>query len=182
MLLTVDDGSGLTIAVKIKRLEQDIVSKHSVELASNTVVANVNVSTGFGVTWDFNVQVDGTSLNIGTVVKAKGVIEEFRGVRQIDLKRIKVLHTTAEEVREWAELAKWKTDTLNRPWYLGKRKLKELEEKEEADARRKNAESQRKVEKQRLKTAKAEKMRAYEEKMETKRRKEEMMFNHGALI
>ena len=159
------------------------MAKHSVELSSNTVVSNVSVSTGLG---DFDVQVDGASLDVGTVVKVKGTIAEFRGVKQIDVKSVRVLRSTAEEVGEWADLARWKADVLARPWYLGKRKLRELQEADEADARRRveeeRAAQDRELSRKRRKVERLEKMRRHEDRHEMKRRKEEVIFNHGALI
>jgi hypothetical protein len=185
-LLTLDDGSSAAIVVKITRLEKKVLDKHDVELESNTTVSNVNIPTGPGISSQFCVEVDGEALDIGTVVKVKGTIEEFRAVKQIKLVRVKVVRSTAEEVREWEQVARWKDDTLSSPWYLGKRKLKELEERVEWDARRRAEEERKKEEAQAAKALKkkhwADKIRRYEEKREMKRRKEELMFNAGALI
>ncbi len=69
--LTLDDGSGAAIEVKIQRLDPAVSA--SVDCPSNTAVENVNVAAGLGV---FDVVVDGRSLDIGTVVKAQHIGRE----------------------------------------------------------------------------------------------------------
>jgi hypothetical protein len=127
----------------------------------------------------FDVVVDGCKkLEVGTVVKVKAVVGEFRGVKQLELKRIYVLRTTGEEVREWNEVARWKRDILSKPWVLTPERLRELDV-EEANERRK----QRDAEKQRreYKKVKEEKVERYEVKLEKRRRMKEQELKGGAL-
>lgn len=65
-----------------------------------TTLPNVSIISQLGT---FEVVVDNQRLDIGSVVKAKGTISEFRGIKQIDLKRIWVVTTTNEEAQAWAE-------------------------------------------------------------------------------
>jgi len=82
-------------------LRKDQLLANHVDNASNTTVENLNIVSQIGV---FDVLVDGYKrLDIGTVIKVKAVIGEFRHVKQLELKRIYVIRTTGEEMKEWAE-------------------------------------------------------------------------------
>lgn len=180
-LLTLDDGSGATIVVKIPRLEGEVAN--SVDCPSNTTVDNVNIRISLGT---FDVFVDDVVLDIGTVVKAKGTIDEWKGMKQIRLERIQIVRSTAEEIQEWEGVAKWKREILNKPWVLDKHTLEEMEQTNQ-DEREKELEKQKRKEemkraylvKQRNRDAKS---KAREENWERRRRKEEVMMNAGALI
>jgi len=123
VLLTIDDGSGSTIVVKIKRLATNISA--AIDCPSNTSVSNVNVRAGLGF---FNVQIDDTTLDIGTVVKVKCTIEEFRGVKQLDLQRTSVVKTTAEEIKAWSGLSHFNKTVLSSPWVLTNEELEILQQ------------------------------------------------------
>lgn len=182
-ILELDDGSGSTIVVKITRLSKHQLLENQVDNASNTNVENVNIVSRIGV---FDVFVDGhKKLDIGTVIKVKAVIGEFRNMKQLELKRIYVIRTTGEEVKEWTEVARWKRDILSKPWFLSPQKLKDLDN-EDARQRRK----QRDTEKKRREYNKAmeeklakrrEKMEKHEAKVEKRRKAIEDDLNGGAL-
>lgn len=118
-------------------------------------------------------------LDIGTVVKAKGTITEFREIKQLDLKRIWVVSTTVEEAQAWAETAAFKQNVLSKPWHITPaegRQIKtnlKLDKKKLQDYDRRKAEHEAKKEAQR---------REKEKVLERQRRKEEVMMNAGALI
>lgn len=135
---------------------------------------------------DFRVLVDGEKLQIGTIVKVKGTISEFRDNKQIELKRIAILRSTDEEVFEWTEVARWRNDILAKPWYLGKRKLAVLKEEQELKAAEAALREQKKAQKQMNLSShdatRREKRRRHEEKKELKRRKVEIEMNTGALV
>jgi len=180
-LITLDDGSGATIIIKVARLAPEIAS--SLECPSNTTVDNVNVHVKLGT---FDVEVDGQILDIGSIVKAKCTIDEWKGVKQLDLAKIKVIRSMAEEINEWEEVAKWKREILDQPWVLDDKHLVEMEKKDR-DQRQKQLDDQKKAEeKKRIHLAKKrerqQKQKEYEEKWERRRRKEEVMMNAGALI
>ena len=180
-LITLDDGSGATIIIKVARLAPEIAS--SLECPSNTTVDNVNVHVKLGT---FDVEVDGQILDVGSIVKAKCTIDEWKGVKQLDLAKIKVIRSTAEEINEWEEVAKWKREILDQPWVLDDKHLVEMEKKDR-DQRQKQLDDQKKAEeKKRIHLAKKrerqQKQKEYEEKWERRRRKEEIMMNAGALI
>jgi Skp family chaperone for outer membrane proteins len=134
----------------------------------------------------FEVVVDDQPLDIGSVVKAKCTISEFRGNKQLELQRISVITTTDEEARAWAETAAFKQAVLSCPWHISsaehkqiKHKIKTDEKKEREYARRK-AEYEVKKEEHRL--AREAYYAQREKKLEARRRKEEVMLNSGALI
>ncbi|KAE9983601.1 hypothetical protein EG328_009769 [Venturia inaequalis] len=182
-ILELDDGSGSTIVVKITRLSKHQLLENQVDNASNTNVENVNIVSRIGV---FDVFVDGhKKLDIGTVIKVKAVIGEFRNMKQLELKRIYVIRTTGEEVKEWTEVARWKRDILSKPWFLSPQKLKDLDN-EDARQRKK----QRDTEKKRREYNKAmeeklakrrEKIKKHEAKVEKRRKAIEDDLNGGAL-
>lgn len=111
-LITLDDGSGKVIEVKIPRrqtqLDDDAV------FPSNTLINNVNVWVDIAVA---SVHVDGKALNVGSVIRVKGTITVFRE-RQIELKRIFRVKDTNEEAAFWTSLAKWRREVLSKPWVL----------------------------------------------------------------
>jgi hypothetical protein len=180
-LLTLDDGSGATIVLKITRLPSTITD--STDCPSNTTVDNVNVVSDLG---RYDVVVDNKTLDIGTVIKVKCTIGEFRNVKQLELQRIRIVTTTEEEVEWWEEVIKWKRDTLGSPWVLSKEQIAELNATE-AEKRKSRREAEEAAEEKARRKAtrrakRAEKRKGYDQEAEMKRRKEELDMNKGALI
>lgn len=58
------------------------------------------------------------TLDIGTVVQAKGTISHFRNTPQLSLKRLKVLRSTAEELRLIDGRSRFLESVLSRPWVV----------------------------------------------------------------
>jgi hypothetical protein len=180
-VLTIDDGSGANIELKIVRVPPS--ERSAVVASTKTTMKNVEVISQFGV---FEVMVDNQRLDIGTVVKAKGTISEFRGIKQLDLKRIWVVTTTDEEAQAWAETAAFKQEVLSKSWHLtfaDKKKIKtdeKMEKKKMKEYQRRKAEHEVKREEQRQ--AREIYLAEREKKMEIRRRKEEAMMNAGALM
>ncbi|KAL9094446.1 MAG: hypothetical protein Q9165_003296 [Trypethelium subeluteriae] len=141
-ILTLDDGSGATLGVKIIRRQLEDAD-NPVDCPDNTAVANLNVVSSVGV---FELALAGDLLDIGTVVKVKGTLEEFRGVKQLELKRISIVKTTDEEVKAWNELAQFRKNILSEPWQLSNREIKQLEEDVAARRRKDEQHSRRKRE------------------------------------
>ncbi|RPB02502.1 hypothetical protein L873DRAFT_1588772, partial [Choiromyces venosus 120613-1] len=79
------------------------------------------------------------NVSLHSIIKAKGSVGEFRGNKQLLLRRIEVLHDTNSEVDAWAETIKFKKNVLSKPWYL-------TEERRAAEAK---AEEERKLEEER---------------------------------
>ncbi|KAF1911057.1 hypothetical protein BDU57DRAFT_485452 [Ampelomyces quisqualis] len=180
-VLTIDDGSGATIELKIVRVP--LPGQNALITSSETTLKNVQVISQFGV---FEVLVDDQRLDIGTVVKAKGTIFKFRGLKQLDLKRIWTVSTTNEEARAWAETAEFKQEVLSRPWHLSsvqhnhiKAEIKAEETKAREYERRKN---EYEVQKREHEQASERRLAEREKRLEVRRRKEEVMMNAGALM
>lgn len=154
-----------------------------VESPSNTVVSNVNVISHLGV---FEVVIDGQQVDIGTVLNVKCTIDEFRGQKQLEMKRARIVHTTNEEAKAWAEAAAYKREVLSKPWHISstehrqiKKEIKSRKKQEEEEERR---EAEREAKLKERRQAYNEYMAKREEKLERRRRKEEVMMNAGALI
>ncbi|KAJ4295147.1 hypothetical protein N0V90_007157 [Kalmusia sp. IMI 367209] len=179
--LTLDDGSGATIEVKIVRLTPDLFNP--VQSPSNTMIDNLNILSGLG---QFDVTVNNQLVDIGTIIKVKGMISDFRGFKQLDLKRIWIVSTTNEEVKFWEEAATFKKNVLSRPWRISRSEHAKIKKDMKIEQRRaREYEKQRavheakKIEKRK---ARAEYMALKETKYEAVRRKEEIMMNAGSLI
>ncbi|CAN9141392.1 unnamed protein product [Alternaria sp. RS040] len=179
--LTIDDGSGATIELKIVRIPP--VEQNPIDTSSNTKVSNLNIVSRLGI---FEVVVDDQPLDIGSIVKAKCTISEFRGNKQLELQRISVITTTDEEARAWAETAAFKQTVLSRPWHISSAEHKQIKHKIKADEKREREYERRKAEYEVKKEEHRLAREAYyaqrEKKLEARRRKEEVMLNSGALI
>lgn len=179
--LTLDDGSGATVELKIVRT---VPGEHGSKVPlSNTTVSNVNVISQFGV---FEITIDHQNLNIGTVLKAKGTIAEFRGVKQLELKRVQIVSSTDEEARAWAETAAFKVEVLSLPWRVTSAQHSEIKSKIKAEKNRAR-EYEKRLREYEAKRAEHEATRAAhqaqkEAKREARRRREEAMMNSGALL
>ena len=167
--------------MKITRLASDISS--AVDCPSNTTVDNLNVVAQVGV---FEVVVDGQNLDIGTVIKAKCTITEFRGDKQLDLKRVSIVRTTDEEAQAWADTAAFRQNILAKPWVLSPEELKRIEKGLKVQRKREKEHQRLKAEHEARKWARRRardrKIAEWGQKAEKKRRKEEFIMNHGALI
>ena len=180
-VLTIDDGSNANIELKIVRIPPE--DRTAGIASTKTRLKNVDVISQFGV---FEVMVDGHTLDIGSVVKAKGTISEFRGIKQLDLKRIWVVATTDEEAQAWEETATYKKEVLSKPWHVSSGEHKQIkakiksEKKNMQDYERRKAEHEvKKVEHNKAREAS---MAQREKKLEARRRREEIMMNAGALM
>lgn len=179
--LTLDDGSGATVELKIVR---DSPEEQGLKVpTSTTTISNVNVISQFGV---FEITVDHRNLDIGTVLKAKGTISEFRGVKQLELKRVQIVSSTDEEAQAWAETAAFKSTVLSIPWRVTSAQHSEIQAKIKADKKRAKEYDKRirdyQVKKAEYEAKKAAHERQKELKREARRRKEEAMMNAGSLI
>lgn len=179
--LTLDDGSGATIELKIVRRIAD--QQSSKLFPSNTAINNVNVTSQFGV---FEITIDDVRIDIGTVLKAKGTISEFRGVKQLELRRVRIVSSTDEEAQAWAESAAFKAKVLSDKWRVTsaehaviKAKIK-LEKKKAKEYEKRLR--QYEVKRNEYEAARSAHEAKREAKLEARRRKEELMMNAGALI
>jgi hypothetical protein len=180
-VLTIDDGSGANIELKIVRIPP--TERNAVAHPTRTTLNNVEVISQFGV---FEVMVSNQKLDIGTVVKAKGTISEFRGIKQIDLKRIWVVATTDEEAQAWAETAAFKEEVLSKPWHITSAEHKQIKAKMKSERRKiheyEKCKAEYEAKKEQQRQARDVYLTQREKKSELRRRKEEVMMNAGALF
>jgi hypothetical protein len=184
-LLTIDDGSGATIGVKITRLQDpdpnaldhdEAPTMSTVDCPSNTTVANVNIHVGLG---KFEVEIDDVTLDIGTVLRAKCTVSTWFGAKQLDLQRASVVKTTRREVESWREIARFKRDVLSKPWVVSEKERKRLEAEWHEEQNAERLQRTRWDEHQRRKE---ERERKQEAANEIARREQERIMNEGALI
>ncbi|KAM0716771.1 hypothetical protein Q7P37_008216 [Cladosporium fusiforme] len=171
-LLSLDDGSGSAIEVKITR-RQDFFQEGEV-FPSNTMVDNLDVTATWGLA---SLLVDKKPIHVGSILKVKGTITSFRQ-RQIDLKRVFVVKDTNEEAAFWAGVAEHRRKVLSRPWVLTDADMKAIDQSLEDGERR---ERERKKEKK-AKIAKFEERKARsDEKREKQRKRVAEVLDAGAL-
>jgi hypothetical protein len=180
-VITIDDGSGANIELKIVRIPP--AERNPVDTSSLTSLDNVKVISRPGI---FEVVLDNLRLDIGTVVKAKGTISEFRGIKQLNLKRIWVVSTTNEEAQAWAETAAFKQEVLSKPWHLTSAEHRQIKAKIKSEKKKLQEYERRKSEHEAKKEEQRQAQELYlatrEKKLEMRRRKEEVMMNAGALF
>jgi hypothetical protein len=180
-VITIDDGSGANIELKIVRIPP--AERNPVDTSSLTSLDNVKVISRPGI---FEVVLDNLRLDIGTVVKAKGTISEFRGIKQLNLKRLWVVSTTNEEAQAWAETAAFKQEVLSKPWHLTSAEHRQIKAKIKSEKKKLQEYERRKSEHEAKKEEQRQAQELYlatrEKKLEMRRRKEEVMMNAGALF
>lgn len=147
---TLDDGSGYNVELVCEipprpSLIVDLDSGRNISLDRTTrgIVTQIREESSF-------VSADGpdlTGIVVGSVVKVKGGITEFRGIRQIQLKKIWDLRKTREcdlnknkkigdqrntneETRCWNEVAEFRQNVLSSPWSLSAEEIVQCEEDE----------------------------------------------------
>jgi hypothetical protein len=140
--ITIDDGSGATI-------EATCLAPPRPEAVAT--VAAIAVSTERPAD-DAMVSPDGPKLrgvDIGKVVKVKGGIREFRGVRQVAMKAIAIMRDTEAEVAAWREGVKFREEVLRVPWVVTGEEEKRCREEAEGERWRVEEEERRKRKRER---------------------------------
>ncbi|KAK5995011.1 Protein stn1-like protein [Cladobotryum mycophilum] len=128
----VDDSSGATIqalisitATKVDEAEsQDVGKKKEAPVDSKTSQDPESYA----------------DIDIGTVVDIKGSLSTYREERQINIEKMVLIKTTAQELVLWEKRAKFRREVLDVPWALRDkdiRRCRKEAEKSEADAERK---------------------------------------------
>lgn len=169
-LLTLDDGSGANIEVKVER-RQTGFGEDAVYL-SETTVDNLRVAVHLGTPM---VRLDGKPLAIGAIIRAQGIITSFMRERQLLLKRVFSVKDTNEEAAWWAKVASWKASELSAPWVLTETERRAFDEKLH------RAELMDRMKADRLRR-REEKARRRERRAEKERQVEEIVLSSGALI
>ncbi|KAL8655642.1 MAG: hypothetical protein Q9210_000752 [Variospora velana] len=167
LTMTLDDSSGLTIDVfcrKATSAATPAVSNTTVE-CPGAIVHNHDTKPAdcdLIFTTNEGYKVDLKGFDIGSVVKVKGGISEFRAEKQITLERISLVRTTNEEASAWAENAAFHRDILSQPWVVSESNQqqarieaegleREREAKKEQKRKHKALEEKRKKEKKKKK-------------------------------
>ena len=181
IILSLDDGSGSTVELKITRGSSSTKTKETESSEGNNglptdVPSLIIQTTRSGV---LDLLSSAIPLCIGTVVKAKGTLCAFRGERQISLCRLSVIRNTEEEAKAWIELAKFRSEILLRPWSLTPKEIRDLMEDHQRELRRKSIKASKLKHRERKTKMKKE---VTCEKLEQRRRFLEQKFNKGALV
>lgn len=189
-VFTVDDGSGATIDVicrKPEKPEQHEEYKpaqkhiHTLPAGAATSEACSAATVAEGV--DARVEVL-SRIDIGSVVKVKGTIGQFRSVRQITLERLQTVPDTNAEVRFWIQRMQLLADVLSKPWRLSAEEQKRLLKEAEGEVAESKERAARRVERaakaQRRERRRAQKIaKAYEAEEREREKVAEEMRQHG---
>ncbi|TKX23695.1 hypothetical protein C1H76_4211 [Elsinoe australis] len=181
--ITLDDGSGVCIDLVVRR-------DQSSELhgATQTERLTMGGSSGpMGLILDPTMlYLDERLLQVGLVIKAKGTFSAFRGVRQLDLKRLSVIKDTTEEIAAWKAEAEFRQEVLSRPWILSsddQNRIDAATKQEDAQMRLEEARQALKKKERAKRRQQYERKRAQrEEQEERKRQALEAEMNEGALV
>lgn len=170
-----DDGSGRAIEVKIPRRHGPALDVDNGEVhPSNTLVDNLNVHDTRGLPSLF---IDNQPVRVGSVLKVKGTIAEFRE-RQVELKRVFVVRDTNEEVAFWAGVARHRRDVLSKPWILSPADMKALDDQIEAETRK---EEERQIARRAKYEASKERKAENDGKRQRHAERKRRLFDAGAL-
>ncbi|KAI9699967.1 MAG: hypothetical protein M1836_002501 [Candelina mexicana] len=168
--MELDDGSGATIEIKWAKPPplpalaadkgnelldgQEGIKGHTVTKEADIKTPKQEIKNSAGERIDIN------GIDLGSVVKVKGTIDSFRGVRQIVLQRISTffpdflshLNSAVISVKgvltAWEELNAFRTSVLSKPWYLSSEAQQQLELEEQKRERRKKQKKRREIERE----------------------------------
>ncbi|QIW98796.1 hypothetical protein AMS68_004314 [Peltaster fructicola] len=165
--ITLDDGSGELLNVKVTRqMVHD-------EYISETTVEGLTVDVKLGLPTLF---LGNKQLVPGQCIRVRGPLEIYRGRKQIIPKRVKMM-SGADEIKAWAEVARWKT-LIDKPWTLTTTECKKIDEDLEAERRRL---ADRQLRKRAWHARLAEKQASLDRRAALKAQKDEVKYNEGAL-
>jgi len=122
-LFTIDDSSGATLDVKCRKPDKEKGDRKDAEPTEDQLLQSTL-----------------TTLQIGTVVQAKGTLSTFRSTRQLSLLRLSIIRETTHEMALVSSRTSFLNSTLSRPWILSSADQKKLYreaqgEKEEENSR-----------------------------------------------
>ncbi|KAL8812666.1 MAG: hypothetical protein Q9200_000854 [Gallowayella weberi] len=122
IIITLDDSSGLPIEIFCRKIANHATSGIDTSVDNHGVITLNKISVPKDdehVCITSEGKVDLQDFDVGSVVKIKGGISEFRGEKQVTLERISLVRTTDEEAALWADNATFHRDVLSRPWVVG---------------------------------------------------------------
>ncbi|KAF4555936.1 Hypothetical protein D9617_2g059010 [Elsinoe fawcettii] len=182
-MITLDDSSGACIDLVVKRDKSSDDPGHT-----KTEKLTISYTTGpMGpILNPIKLSLDGQHLQPGLLVKAKGTFSSFRGIRQIDLKRLAIVKNTTEEIAAWQAEGKSRKDIFSKPWILTEADRKRIDATiRQGDAQAKLEEARQALKKrQRSKKLEVQQRRKAkrEEEEEQQRQIVEAKMNEGALV
>ncbi|KAL9603144.1 MAG: hypothetical protein Q9219_001347 [cf. Caloplaca sp. 3 TL-2023] len=172
-MMTLDDSSGFTIEIFCRKEKSSVpivetkIDCHGV-ITINKPVKPVDDEYTYTTNEGYKVSLEG--IDLGSVVKVKGGISEFRGEKQVTLERIcksagsrktlcwflilnleAMIRTTNEEASAWAETASFYQDVLSKPWIISERAQLKAKMEAEGLAREREARRERRRRQKELK-------------------------------
>jgi hypothetical protein len=193
-LLTLDDGSGSTIEVKITHVlpdagksrqdsvlesqQQDIAEEDAFwvddanskktrgELTPTTYKTHTaGLIINIHPRYDNSIIIDKTIIDIGSTIKAKGTLGIWRDTFQMNLLRTFVVKDIDTEVEVWEGYAEFVKEVLCKPWQLSMEEVQALEKQERDNLARERKKAGKVKERARAKRERdVEKRREWEEK------------------
>jgi hypothetical protein len=172
-LLTIDDGSGVSVEAKIEGKAERREGEDEWKENSQTDDVDVFVENNLPI-----VHLHGKRLEIGEVVLVKGTLTTFRQERQLVVKRLRRMKDTNEEAIWWSSMAEWKRTILNKPWVISSKDRVKADEKYQEEEQKSKDEKKREQKR-------TQRRKEWEErhavKEETKRSLQEEKMNKNAL-
>lgn len=110
-LLTLDDSSGETIDVLCDKSSNHFSSKSKQDGWDTEPEKCTNILS---------------QIDLGSIIQVKGTISTFRDIRQVHLKRVKVLPDTNAEVEFWRQRVQLFGKVLSKPWYVSAHQQQKL--------------------------------------------------------
>ncbi|KAL8839783.1 MAG: hypothetical protein Q9170_001594 [Blastenia crenularia] len=153
VIMTLDDSSGLTVEIFCRK------QAHMASVVDTTVDCHgaIKLNKDYRLVDDEHLyttnegyKVDVKGIDLGSIVKVKGGISEFRGEKQVTLERISLIRSTTEEASAWAENTTFYQDILSQPWVVSKRRQQEAKIAAEGLAREREARKERKRRKKKI--------------------------------
>ncbi len=183
---TLDDSSGMCI--ECTAVAPPSTTKVGFETASNQVSAASNSRSGNTNGKEVAKAASGTAkitpsvlepqipwdeMDVGLVVKVKGKVGEYRGVKKIEVIKIEILRSTDMEVRCWNEVLVFRRDILNVPWMISKEEEEKCRKNRERDLRRARKKKEGREESKEERRARKERERLEGQKREGRTREKE---------
>jgi hypothetical protein len=128
-LYTIDDSSGSTI-VAVATIHVSTEAKN--ESAAYELRANTETRAAGLHQADPYADVD-----VGTVVDVKGGLSTYREERQINIERLVIVKSTAQEIMLWEKRTKFRREILDVPWLLRDKDIRRCLREAERSGRKK---------------------------------------------
>ncbi|KAL8702169.1 MAG: hypothetical protein Q9224_000131 [Gallowayella concinna] len=146
IIMTLDDSSGLPIEIFCRKNTNHSTSGIDTSVGNHGVITLNRVSVpkdDAHVCITSEGKVNLHAFDVGSVVKIKGGISEFRGEKQVTLERISLVRTTNEEAALWVDNATFHTDVLSRPWVVSDHEQRLAKDKAAGVDRKRKAKEER---------------------------------------